>query len=482
MSGVGGELPKGWVWATLGEIADTTLGKMLDRKKGGDHPVPYLRNVNVQWGRIDMDDILTMSISPDEQDFFRVRNGDLLVCEGGEIGRCAVFTHDDAKYVAFQKALHRVRPIEGVSVSYLRYHLEHLHLSGGFDSFSTGSTIKHLPQQQLRHLPVPVPPVAEQQRIVSYLEEKLSKLTAAEGALDSATARTGAFRKSVLLDLIPGAVPSHWERTSVAEAGELDLGRQRHPDWHVGPDMRPYLRVANVFEDRIDTRDVKEMDFSGVFDRYKLSPGDVLLNEGQSPELVGRPAIYRGDPPECAFTNSLLRFRARSDVLPEWALLVFRRHMHVGRFKKEARITTNIAHLSSARLKKVEFPVPPIQEQEQLIKLASERLGALDNLISEIGRRKQQATALRRSLLTEAFAGRLVPQDPNDEPAEKLLARIRAEREAAAPKKRRTRRAPAQRKATHDEAPVAPPAPAPTNTTTTPLTGEQPTLDLEFPS
>lgn len=133
--------------------------------------------------------------------------------------------------------------------------------------------------------------------------------------------------------------------------------------------MHPYLRVANVFEDRIDATDLKEMDFTGVFERYRLAPGDVLLNEGQSPELLGRPAIYRGHPTAVAFTNTLLRFRAGPEVTPEWALVVFRHYMHSGRFAREARITTNIAHLSSKRFKNVEFPVPPIAEQRQIVEI-----------------------------------------------------------------------------------------------------------------
>lgn len=483
MSGVGGELPKGWIRVRLEEIAEVRLGRQRSPKNHtGTHMRPYVRAANVGWNGLKLDDVKEMNFTDDEVETYRLKKGDIVLGEASgsakEVGKPAIW-NDEIPDCCFQNTLIRVRS-NGIDPHYLLLFLRAEAMRGAFVEHSRGVGIHHIGAARLAGWSIPVPPVAEQERVVGYLEEKLSKLTAAEGSLDSATARTRAFRKSVLLNLIPDTFPSHWERTSIADAGELDLGRQRHPDWHVGPEMRPYLRVANVFEDRIDTRDVKEMDFSGVFDRYRLAPGDVLLNEGQSPELVGRPAIYRGDPPECAFTNSLLRFRARSGVLPEWALLVFRRHMHVGRFKKEARITTNIAHLSAARLKKVEFPIPSIQEQEQLIKLASERLGALDNLISEIGHRKQQATALRRSLLTEAFAGRLVPQNPTDNPAEELVARIRAEREAAAPKKRRTRRAPAQRKATHDEAPAAPPAPA--NTHTKPLTGVQPTLDLEFPS
>ncbi|MEU1840233.1 restriction endonuclease subunit S [Micromonospora chersina] len=179
--------------------------------------------------------------------------------------------------------------------------------------------------------------------------------------------------------------------------GRIDLGRQRHPDWHTGPEMRPYLRVANVFEDRIDTSNLKEMDFSGVFERYKLEPGDVLLNEGQSPEFLGRPAIYRGTPENIAFTNTLLRFRASPDVLPEWALTVFRRHMHSRRFVREARITTNIAHLSASRLKSVEFPVPPIREQRRIVEVLEDHLSRLDAAQSEVGSAARRVGAWRRA-------------------------------------------------------------------------------------
>ncbi len=142
--------------------------------------------------------------------------------------------------------------------------------------------------------------------------------------------------------------------------------------------MRPYLRVANVFEDRIDTTDLKEMDFSGVFERFKLLPGDVLLNEGQTPELLGRPAIYRGIPENIAFTNTLIRFQAGPQVTPDWALAVFRHHMHSGRFTRESRITTNIAHLSATRFKTVEFPVPPLAEQRRIVDILEDHISRLD--------------------------------------------------------------------------------------------------------
>jgi restriction endonuclease S subunit len=200
------------------------------------------------------------------------------------------------------------------------------------------------------------------------------------------------------------SLPPGWRMITVAEAGQLDLGRQRHPDWHTGPNMRPYLRVANVFEDRIDVSDLKEMDFSGVFERYRLEPGDVLLNEGQSPEWLGRPAIYRGNPPNVAFTNTLIRFRANPDVMPEWALIVFRSHMHTGRFAREARITTNIAHLSLSRLKGVEFPLPPLHEQKRIVEILEDHLSRLDAGLTGI-----ETATTRLDALTAAYLAVLAP-------------------------------------------------------------------------
>ncbi|MGQ0464319.1 MAG: restriction endonuclease subunit S [Sporichthyaceae bacterium] len=174
---------------------------------------------------------------------------------------------------------------------------------------------------------------------------------------------------------------------------------------HLGPYMRPYLRVANVFEDRIDVSDVKEMNFEPAeFERFKLHQGDVLLNEGQSPEFLGRPAIYQGTPPEVCFTNSLIRFQAAEGIDPRWALAVFRRHMHSGRFAKESRITTNIAHLSLNRLREVEFPVPPTAEQRRIADALDAHLSRLDAARDSLLRVERQLNVLASATLFEEVA------------------------------------------------------------------------------
>ncbi|MGY1827599.1 hypothetical protein [Blastococcus sp. SYSU DS0541] len=190
----------------------------------------------------------------------------------------------------------------------------------------------------------------------------------------------------------------------------MQLGRQRAPKYHTGTNMRPYLRVANVFEDRIDTADVMSMHFDpDEFERYRVLPGDILLNEGQSPELLGRPAMYRGTPADVAFTNSLIRFRAYPGIEPDWALTVFRYYMRSGRFTRESRITTNIAHLSANRFKTIEFPVPPVEEQRRIVAVLEERLTDLDRTASDLVPLGQHLERLAESVVHAAVLGRLVP-------------------------------------------------------------------------
>ena len=467
------ELPRGWVLTTLNDIAATSLGKMLDAKQAtGRYSTPYLRNINVRWGSFHLSDVASMDIRPDELERVLARNGDVIACEGGEPGRAAVWRREQP--VALQKALHRIRPHQGVCAEYLAFFLRHLATSGTLASLFTGTTIKHLPQEKLRLVVVPLPPTEEQKRIVTAIEEALSKLDAGEAGLRTTRQLLKRMRQSVLDSAVAGrlvpqdpadpaardllddlgvemqidaslpAVPPAWSWARVQDVGVVDLGRQRSPKYHSGDNMKPYLRVANVFEDRIDTSDVMEMHFEPeAFERSRLAPGDILLNEGQSPELLGRPAMYRGEPQQVAFTNSLLRFRASTAIEPEWALLVFRHHMHSGRFTRESRITTNIAHLSAARFKSVEFPVPPLEEQRRVIGEFARLSSFLASCEQAIDACCARSAALRRSVLKAAFEGQLVPQNPADGSAAVLLDRIRAERQASdSPKPRGRSRVP----------------------------------------
>ncbi|MFE7871782.1 restriction endonuclease subunit S [Micromonospora humida] len=424
------DLPPGWTVAPLGELVDVLDSQRVpvSAKERAERSgsVPYYGAAG-QVGFIDsaiFDEELVL-LGEDGVQFFDLYRGKAYRISG------PAWVNNHA---------HVLRPRRMLEIGYLHHYLN----SFDYRGYANGTTRLKLTQAAMSRIPVRMPPIQEQRRIVDDLGAHLSRLDKAADLLVKQLLRLRALKKRVLVDSVPFGDQTGWRSVTVAEAGRVDLGRQRHPDWHTGEHMRPYLRVANVFEDRIDTADVMEMDFPpAVFEKFKLAPGDILLNEGQSPELLGRPALYRGVPEDVAFTNSLLRFRVGPGIDPEWALLVFRRHMHAGRFSREVRITTNIAHLSASRFKAVEFPIPPLDEQREIVARTAERLSGLERLIAEVERAIRQADALRASLLAEAFAGRLVPQDPNDEPAAELLARIRAERSATIPKQRtRSRRTP----------------------------------------
>lgn len=199
--------------------------------------------------------------------------------------------------------------------------------------------------------------------------------------------------------------------------------------------MRPYLRVANVYEGRIDTTDVMSMHFEDAeYERFKLEPGDILLNEGQSRELVGRPAIYNGEAPGAAFTNSLVRFKPKPWVVTRYAFEVFRYYLYTGEFMRISKWTTNIAHLGAGRFAEMDFPLPPLNEQRRIVdkiealtarsRRAKEALDAVPALLDK----------LRQSILAAAFRGDLTKEwraaHPDVEPASVLLDRIRKERRA----------------------------------------------------
>ena len=326
-------------------------------------------------------------------------NGKIAVARGLKSGRAFGSTE-----------FHVLRPRPAtVESAFLKYFLEGPAFRAlAIQSMAGAVGQLRVPTRVLAQATLPLPPLEDQSRIVMALEAILSLHASGVANLSRARKRATVLVGHILRSAVPIPGPSDWATVSVQDAGIVTLGRQRAPKYHAGPKMRPYLRVANVFEDRIDARDVMQMHFEDdEFERYRLAPGDVLLNEGQSPELLGRPALYRGVPANVAFTNSLLRFQAKVGISPEWALLVFRRHLHSGRFAKESRITTNIAHLSAGRFKTIEFPVPPLPEQQRIVDETAAQLDGLDTLVKGIEEAQKRAAQLRSAILAAAFTGRL---------------------------------------------------------------------------
>ena len=170
-------IPGHWIWARSEWLGEARLGKMLDAAKNRGEFRPYLRNVNVRWRRFDLADVLKMRVEDHELKRISVQRGDLVICEGGEPGRAAIWDLD-AEYI-IQKALHRFRCNEHVLPEYMLLCLEHDFFSGRLSRYYTGATIKHLTGKALAEYPIPLPPVEEQKRIlmvVSRLTESIAKL------------------------------------------------------------------------------------------------------------------------------------------------------------------------------------------------------------------------------------------------------------------------------------------------------------------
>jgi type I restriction enzyme S subunit len=196
--------------------------------------------------------------------------------------------------------------------------------------------------------------------------------------------------------------------------------------------MYPYVRVANVKRDRLELTDVLQMPFSPAeLALYTLSPGDIVLSEGQSPELVGQSGIYRGGYENLCIQATVHRFRAFTGLCSEYAQLVFLNHLIAGTFMRASSLTTNIAHLTSERLRPLPFPLAPSAEQIELVRRSRTALDGAGTLSQRVRVASQSCAQLDQSTLTKAFRGELVDQDPNDEPASVMLSRLAAGQHAA---------------------------------------------------
>ncbi|WP_319578340.1 restriction endonuclease subunit S [uncultured Methanospirillum sp.] len=477
-------IPKGWILTELSIIADIFD---VDHKmpKAVDHGVLFISPKDFN-GEDNIDFKNAKQIS--EEDYFRLSKkchpdpGDLLFSRIGTIGKVRIVPRSLKFQISYSLCLIKVFN-QNIYNKYLFWLLRSHSIQTQSHKKKRSIGVPDLGLRDIRSFSIPLPPLNEQNRIVSKIEELFTQLDAGIASLQEVQDKLFQYRKAVLKHAFEGKLteawreahmdeiepasvllerireerrkdkkykellpvnteglpdlPEGWVWVRIKEVGDSRLGRQRAPKHHNGENMRPYLRVANVYEDRIEASDIKEMNFTPEeFVIYHLQYGDILLNEGQSKELVGRPAIYRDEVPNACFTNTLIRFRVYSCLLPEFALTVFRGYLHNGKFEKIARWTTNIAHLGGERFADLEFPLPPMQEQEQIVLEVNRQLSIIDHLEKEFKLYILQSTQLRQSILKKAFEGRLVPQDPSDEPASVLLDRIRQEKLTAEPKKR----------------------------------------------
>ena len=353
--------------------------------------------------------------------------------------------------------------------------------------YVTGTTRLKLTQAALNSIPVPIAPLAEQRRIVAEIEKQFTRLDASVAALKRVQANLKRYRASVLNAACEGGlVPTEAEfaradgrdyepadrllerilaqRRARWESQEKRRGKYKEP---VAPDTSnlralpegwmwatvdqvshriqygtsskagsdatgiPVLRMGNIRNGDLDLSDLKYLSAQDTdVQKTLLEHGDLLFNRTNSAELVGKCAIFKGASSRACFASYLIRVSFEK-VLPELACAYINSEhgrRHISRVRSQQ---VGQANVNGTKLAAMPIPVPPLAEQRRIVAEVERRLSVIQQAEAAVEANLARAERLRQSILKQAFSGKLVPQDPDDEPASVLLERIRAEREAA---------------------------------------------------
>lgn len=223
-----------WEKVKLGNVTDSCLGKMLDQNKNKGDYQPYLANVNVRWGEFDLEDLPLMKFEESEQERYELKYGDLVICEGGEPGRCAIWK-EQIPNMKIQKALHRVRVHDCLDYRYLFYWFLLAGKTGELDQYFTGATIKHMPGQKLKEVVIDKPPLEIQHRIADILSAYDDLIENNQKQIKLLKEAAQRLYKEWFVDLhFPGhentkivdGVPEGWRRGLLKELISVNYGKE----------------------------------------------------------------------------------------------------------------------------------------------------------------------------------------------------------------------------------------------------------------
>ena len=383
---------------------------------------------------------------------------------------------------------HVVQPVSEVQLGYLKAYANYVNL----EEYVSGTTRPKLTQSALNSIKIPLPPLAEQRRIVAEIETQFTRLDASVAALRRAQANLKRYRASVLKAACEGRlVPTEAElarsegrdyepaavllerilseRRARWESQEKRRGKYKEPSapdtsallelpegwaWaaveqllarsEYGTSVKcsyeatglPVLRIPNIIAGEIDLTDIKYATQPVKIDsETSLAKGDVLMcRTNGSVRLVGKTAMVHSDlEPHHGFASYLLRFRLmETKVTPKWFHIYSTSQLGRAFIEQNAASSAGQNNVSLSLIHTMPIPLPPLAEQTRIVAEVERRLSVVKQAEATVEASLARAERLRQSILKQAFSGKLVPQDTDDEPASALLERIRAEREAEA--------------------------------------------------
>lgn len=285
----------------------------------------------------------------------------------------------------------------------------------------------------LRKSVLPIAPINEQKRIVDKIEQLFSNIDEGEALLKQVQKQLATYRQSVLKAAVTGKLigldANEWPEQTIGQLLK-DIRYGTAKKCLFDPSKTPVLRIPNVAGGKIDLSDLKHTDFTETeLEKLRLEYGDLLLvRSNGSVSLVGLSAMVTKQAVGYAYAGYLIRLRLKQDIiLPDFLNLYLHSPIVRGRIELQARSTSGVHNINSNEVKSISLRVPPLQHQEDTVSKVDDIFSQIDALENWCASELSRSATLRQSILKDAFSGKLVPQDPTDEPASELLKRIQAE-------------------------------------------------------
>ena len=406
-----------WTWRPLGELFEIGAGKTMSAAaRNGVDKAPFLRTSNVLWDEIDLSSVDEMAIPEHELSAKLLRRGDLLVCEGGEIGRAAIWD-GQVETMSFQNHLHRLRPIDpDIEPRFYVFFLQSAFTQLGiFEGAGNKTTIPNLSRSRLAGLDVPQPPLDEQQAISAALGQVRQAIQAQGQSIAVAaelkhsamqTLFTRGLRGEAQKETEIGPVPESWEYTELGDLAEIAYGAQAAVANATDPAIGTLILTnANLdIEGRINLEKSRYYKVpEEQYERLSLQKGDVLFNwRSGSPNHVGKTVLFDLNG-EYTYSSFILRFRVHRLVSNKY-LFRWLTHLRLGGFFTSQRNVSSINSVYNASMSAT-IPVwfPDDDRQNEIVTI----LDAVDRKIDLHQRKRAVLEELFKALLHKLMTGEI---------------------------------------------------------------------------
>lgn len=416
-----------WHFDQVKNHYDIVLGKMLQNtpQSADDIEVPYLKAQHIQWDSVEVNELPTMWASPRDVETLRIKKGDMLVCEGGEVGRAAIVINEPPINCIIQNALHLVRPKATGNKRFLRYLLFHATSHDWLEVICNRATIAHFTSEKFKELWIWIPSVSEQRIIADYLDRETERIDALVKAKERLLVLLDEKRRALITHAVTrglnpaaptrdsgiewlGHIPSHWKVVTLKRLAEVRTGvakgRNLKKDEAVSV---PYLRVANVQDGFIDLSDVAEIEvLPHEIPAFSLKKDDVLMNEGGDADKLGRGAVWDGSIDPCLHQNHVFAVRCY-DVEPQWLSTVTSSDFAKAYFESRSKQSTNLASISATNLKELSVPMPPTQERHMIMREVEKIMNKVDALYLATQKTIDLLHERRTALIAAAVTGQI---------------------------------------------------------------------------